>query len=194
MKETEMENAQTSTDSQAMGNASANQSETHDANSVTQEQWQRLQEELNKWKNDYLYLRAEFDNYRKHVIKERSDLQKYGAERFVRDLLEVVDNFDRAVAVTPKADGLSNYVAGVQMIAKELKSLLQKHAVVAEECLHQPFDPSRHEAIGSEVTTEVQPGHITKVVKSAYWYHDKLLRPAQVMVAMAPNNSSSQSQ
>ena len=189
MKEAEMENAQT-TAAQAADQTSTPQSDSTDTQAITSEQWQRLQEELNKWKNDYLYLRAEFDNYRKHVIKERADLQKYGAERFVRDLLEVVDNFDRAVAVTPKANDLPSYVTGVQMIAKELKNLLQKHAIVAEECLHKPFDPTKHEAIGSEVTNEVLPGHITKVVRSAYWYHDKLLRPAQVMVAIAPNHSA----
>ncbi|MCS6839016.1 MAG: nucleotide exchange factor GrpE [Bdellovibrionaceae bacterium] len=144
---------------------------------------QQLREELEKWKNDYLYLRAEFDNYRKHVIKERADLTKYGAERFLHDFLEIVDMMDRALATQPKPESFSSYVQGVQMIVKEVKNLLQKHGVVEENCLHQPFDPNRHEAVGSEPSTEVLPGYIVKVVKQPYRYHERLLRPGQVLVA-----------
>jgi molecular chaperone GrpE len=140
-------------------------------------------EEAEKWKNDYLYLRAEFDNFRKHAIKERSDLSKYGAERFLRDFLEIMDNFDRALLSTPTPENLSNYVMGVQMIAKEIKTLLTKHGVNSEDCLGLPFDPSKHEALGTEPSKEMSPGHIVKVVKAPYKLHDKLLRPAQVLVA-----------
>jgi len=140
-------------------------------------------EEANKWKTDYLYLRAEFDNFRKHSIKERSELSKYGAERFLQDFLEVIDNMDRALSSTPSVENISSYVMGVQMIAKEIKSVLARHGVVSEECHSLPFDPSKHEALGTEPTNDMPPGHIARVVKVPYRLHDKLLRPAQVLVA-----------
>ncbi len=145
--------------------------------------------EVLKWKNDYLYLRAEFDNYRKNAIKERSDLVKYGAERFVTDFLDVVDNLERALLVTPQGDNLDSYVQGVQMIAKEIKNLLSKHNITSEECINKPFDPVQHEALGMEPTDVVAPGHILRVLRSPYRFHDKLIRPAQVVVAAAAGQS-----
>jgi len=141
------------------------------------------QEEALKWKNDYLYLRAEFDNFRKHTIKERSDLIKYGAERFIHDFLEVVDNFERALSLTPTPETVASYAAGIEMIAKEIKVLLAKHGVTSEDCVGLPFDPSKHEALGTEPTNECKPGHISRVIRAPYRLHEKLLRPAQVLVA-----------
>jgi molecular chaperone GrpE len=141
------------------------------------------QEEANKWKNDYLYLRAEFDNFRKHTIKERNDLIKYGAERFIRDFLEVVDNFERALSSAPTSENIASYAAGIEMIAKEIKTLLAKHGVTSEDCKGHPFDPSKHEALGTEPTNECKSGHIFRVIRAPYKFHDKLLRPAQVIVA-----------
>lgn len=148
---------------------------------------EKLQEEVNKWKNDYLYLRAEFDNFRKQSIKERSDLIKYGPERFLSDFVEVIDNLDRALLATPTTDTIESYVQGVQMIAGEFKALMAKHGVTTEDCLKTPFDPIKHEALGTEPTNELPPGHVTRVIKSPYRLHDKLLRPAQVLVAVEKN-------
>lgn len=144
------------------------------------------QEEAQKWKNDYLYLRAEFDNYRKNMIKERSDLTKYGAERFMHDFVEVVDNLERALLTTPTPETLTVYAQGVQLIAKEIKGVMQKHGVTSEECLGIAFDPAKHEALGTEPTAEFKPGFISRVLRAPYRIHDKLLRPAQVIVAAEP--------
>lgn len=139
--------------------------------------------EAEKWKNDYLYLRAEFENYRRHAIKERSDLSKYGAERFLTDFVDVMDNLDRALLLQPTADALESYVLGVQMIAKEIKAVMQKHGISTEDCLNQAFDPVKHEALGTEPTDQVTAGYISRVLRSPYRLHDKLIRPAQVIVA-----------
>lgn len=139
--------------------------------------------EAEKWKNDYLYLRAEFENYRRHAIKERSDLSKYGAERFLTDFVEVMDNLDRALLLQPTPEAFDSYVLGVQMIAKEIKAVMQKHGVSTEDCLSQAFDPVKHEALGTEPTDKVNAGHISRVLRSPYRLHDKLIRPAQVIVA-----------
>ncbi len=147
------------------------------------------EEELARMKNEYLYLRAEFDNFRKHSIKERSELLKYGAERFARDLLEVVDNFDRALEGELHSDNIESFKKGIDLTAQDLKKLLEKFGVKEVPTQGEVFDPSLHEALSSEETDSYPPGHICRTFKKAYKIHDKLLRPAQVVVAKEPLSS-----
>jgi len=141
--------------------------------------------ELAKAKNDYLYLLAEFDNYRKNAIKERSDLIKYGSERFVRDFLSVLDNFELALSTGTKQASLESFREGVKMIAAEMRGLLQKHGVEEVKAEGKPFDPTQHEALSSEPREDMPAGHVANVFKKAYKLHDKLIRPAQVTVSTA---------
>ncbi|NQY99194.1 MAG: nucleotide exchange factor GrpE [Bdellovibrionales bacterium] len=143
-------------------------------------------EDIEKYKKDYLYLAAEFDNYKKNAIKERSQLVKYGNERLIREVLEVIDNFERALGVAPNADNFESYSKGMQMIHAELLSLLAKFGVSTSNPQGLPFDPNEHEALSSEETAEVGAGHVFRVFKKAYRLHDKLIRPAQVVVAKEP--------
>lgn len=152
------------------------------ANSEVEE----LKAQVEKYKNDYLYLRAEFDNYRRNVIKERSDLVKYGSERLVVDVLGVLDNFERALEVKPNSENLATYSKGIEMTQAELKSVLQKYGVTEVPSKGQPFDPAVHEALSSEETTEVKPGFVSRVFKKPYKLHDKIVRPGQVIVAKEP--------
>lgn len=147
----------------------------------------QAQDEAAKWKNDFLYLRAEFDNYKKHAIKERSDLLKFGSERVVKDLLDVIDNFERAISVKVTPENVQTFVQGVELTAKALKETLSKHGVTEVSSDKAPFDPMIHEALSSEESAEVQPGHVLRTFKKAYKLHDKVLRPAQVVVAKAPS-------
>lgn len=145
-----------------------------------------LRAELEKCKNDFLYLRADFDNYRKGVIKERSDLVKYGSERVFVELLDVLDNFERAISVELTPETIENYKKGIALTANELKKVLSKFGVVEQPSAGCPFDPTLHEALSSEETTEVPAGHIVRVFKKAYKLHDRVIRPAQVVVAREP--------
>ncbi|MEQ1665067.1 MAG: nucleotide exchange factor GrpE [Bdellovibrionales bacterium] len=148
-----------------------------------------LQAELEKYKKDYLYLLAEFDNFKKNVIKERSELVKYSSSRIFTDLLDILDNFDRALEVELTPENAKNYQAGIELTATELKSLLERFGVSAVESKGLPFNPSMHEALSSEPTTEVSEGHVLRVFKKAYKLHDRLLRPAQVVVAKLPDKT-----
>ncbi len=147
---------------------------------------EQAQEETAKWKNEYLYLRAEFDNYKKHAIKERADLLKFGIERIGRDILEVMDNFERALQTKVTPETVQTFKNGVEMTAKELKETLSKHGIAEVPSENQPFNPQVHEAISAEPTTQVPEGHITKVFKKPYKLHDKVIRMGQVVVATAP--------
>jgi molecular chaperone GrpE len=152
----------------------------------------KLKAELEKAKNDYLYLLAEFDNYCKNAIKERSELVKYGSERFIRDFLGVFDDFERALETDAKSDNWASFREGVQMIATELKNLLNRFGVEELKCEGAPFDPSKHEALGSEPRSDIPAGHISRVIKKPYKMHDKLIRPAQVTVSAGSAKGESQ--
>lgn len=142
-----------------------------------------------KYKNDFLYLRAEFENYKRHAIKERSDLTKFGAERFIKDLLPVLDNFERAMQVQATAENYKTVLQGVQMTSAQIKDLLTKHGVQELPAEGSAFDPAIHEALSSELNDNMPAGHVSKVFQKAYKMHEKLLRPAQVVVA---TNSTAQ--
>lgn len=163
------------------------ESEEQQANSTGAEgsQVEELQKQAEKFKNEYLYLRAEFENYKRNVIKERSELLKYGSERVILDLLGAIDNFDRALEVKATAENLETYVKGVQMTATELKAVLAKNGVTEVKSEGVAFDPMVHEALGSEPTDAVPEGHILRVFKRAYKLHDKVIRAAQVIVGKA---------
>jgi molecular chaperone GrpE len=141
--------------------------------------------EVDKWKNEYLYLRAEFENFKKQVIKERSDLRKYGSERMVSDLLGVLDIFETALATEASAENSANFRKGIEMTATEMRNVLNRHGVTEIASQGLPFDPAHHEALSSEESAEIAPGSITRVFKKPYKLHDRVVRPGQVVVAKA---------
>ncbi|MBK9324629.1 MAG: nucleotide exchange factor GrpE [Bdellovibrionaceae bacterium] len=146
----------------------------------------KAQEQSEKFKNDYLYLRAEFENYKRNAIKERSDLIKYGAEKVINDFLNIADNFERALQTKVTPENLQTYIQGVEMTERELKTVLQRNGVSEINCQGAPFDPNIMEALSSEATNDVAPGHVFRTFKKAYKLHDKVIRTAQVVVAKKP--------
>lgn len=143
----------------------------------------KMQAELDKAKKDYLYLAADFDNYRKNAIKERADLTKFGSERFIREFLTVYDNFERALEAEVTQDNLDKFKEGLKMMAGEFKALLERSGVKEIAAVGEPFDPSKYEALSAEPRTDMPPNHIATVFKKAYTLHDKLIRPGQVTVS-----------
>jgi molecular chaperone GrpE len=101
----------------------------------------------------------------------------------LKDLLTVLDNFERALSSKVSPDNFSAFKQGVEMTAADLKNVLQKNGVSEVSAEGLPFDPAVHEALSSEPTEKVEPGHILRVFQKAYKLHDKLIRPAQVVVA-----------
>jgi molecular chaperone GrpE len=134
---------------------------------------------------DNLYLRAEFENYKKQVIKERSDLRKYGSERLLTELLGVLDIFETALATDGGPEAAATFRKGIELTANALRSTLARFGVEEIPADAIPFDPSVHEALSSEETDRVPPGHVAKVFKKPYKLHDRVIRPGQVVVAKA---------
>lgn len=156
---------------------------THSNGATPESMSDKWKTDAEKYKNDLLYMRAEFDNYKRQAIKERSDLQKYGAERFVKDLLPILDNFERALMMKVTTENFGSFVKGIEMTSTEIKNLLSKHAIVEIPSEGQPFDPALHEALSAEATDKVPPGHIARVFQKPYKFHDRVIRTGQVVVA-----------
>jgi molecular chaperone GrpE len=126
---------------------------------------------------------ADLENYRKRAQREREEVQKFGIERVVKDLLPVVDNLDRALAAAPEGDPLAG---GVKLVLKVLEEALARHGVQTFRALGETFDPRRHEAIMTVATAEQPPGTIVLEHGRGFSLHDRLIRPALVGVAAAP--------
>jgi molecular chaperone GrpE len=127
---------------------------------------------------------AEFDNYRKRIDKERRELSEWAAAEVLTDMLNVLDNLDRALAAEapPEAQG---YRAGVELIHRQIGEILRKRGVTALETLGGDFDPHVHQAVAYEETPGAREGEIVGELRKGYRLGDRLLRPALVRVAKA---------
>ncbi len=152
----------------------------------TEKQLAELKSEVDKFKSEYLYLRADFDNYKKNAIRERSDTLKYGCERVFTELLEICDNFERALNFEIKPENIQSLHQGFKLINDELKTLLNRFGVTELPSQGVKFDPHIHNALGTEPTDKVEPGEIIQVLKKPYKLHDRVIRPGQVIIATEP--------
>lgn len=144
---------------------------------------ERLQAELDKLKDTHLRLVAEYDNYRKRTLKEKSELIRSGGEKTLTDLLPVVDDLDIALQNLDKATDLAALKEGMHLIYAKFTDYLTRQGVTAIETAEQPFDEELHEAIATfPAPEEALKGKIIDCVKKGYRLHDKVLRHASVVV------------
>jgi len=134
---------------------------------------------------------AEFENYRKRTERERRDLSEAAGVDLIRDLLPLLDDFERALATWPDApagrpgDAVEGYRKGVELIHRRALELLRKRGVEPFEAVGHDFDPTWHEAVASEPANGHRDGEITAEMSRGYRIGQRLLRPAQVKVARA---------
>ncbi len=150
-----------------------------------------LKTELKNSKKEYLYLRAEFDNFRKHSIKEHSELIKFGGEAIARDLLTVLDVFQKALEMKVSPKNFQSFLDGVKLTEKELKGVFSKHGISEIDCKNKPFNPSQAEALSQFPSADIKEGLVYNVMRKGYFYHEKVLRHAQVIIATKPVSSKS---
>ncbi|MCC6276914.1 MAG: nucleotide exchange factor GrpE [Oligoflexia bacterium] len=141
-----------------------------------------LKLQIEEHKKQYLYLRADFDNFRKQTIKERSDLMKYGSEPVLREFIAVLDNLERARQTPLTTESIETFKEGLSLISGEFRKVLEKFGVEEVDPKGQIFDPMIHEALTSESNPAVPPNVVTQVFKKAYKLHGRVIRPAQVVV------------
>lgn len=138
---------------------------------------------LEKEKKEYLFLLAEFDNFRKRTIKEKSELIKNAAEAVLKGLLPIVDDFERGLNATENVEDPAAVREGMELIYQKLVKYLEKNGVKAIDPEDREFDTNRHEAISAvPVQDEAQKGKILDTVEKGYMLNDKVLRHAKVVV------------
>ncbi len=138
---------------------------------------------LEKEKKEYLFLMAEFDNYRKRVVKEKSEILRNGAEKVLAGLLPIVDDFERGLAATADADDAAAVRSGMELIYNKLVKYLESNGVKAMDSTGKEFDPELHEAIASiPAPSDDLKGKVVDTTQKGYMINDKVLRHAKVAV------------
>jgi len=135
----------------------------------------------NEMQNRYLRTLADFENYRKRSDREKQEFFKYALAGTIKDLLPVLDNFDRALEHAEEGD---DFHKGVLLIYKQLFDVLQKHGLKTIEEQGVPFDPNIHEGVVTEENPSVPANTVVAVLQKGYFLHDRLLRPAMVKVSV----------
>jgi molecular chaperone GrpE len=133
-----------------------------------------------------LRIMAEFDNYKKRVAKDKEDLTRYGNERLARELLPVVDNFERALEQAKNSPDQKALQEGIDMILKQFITVLEKFGVRGFTSVGEPFDPNRHEAMLHQESAEHDENTVISEYQKGYNLHDRLLRAAMVAVSKRP--------
>ncbi|WP_163994680.1 nucleotide exchange factor GrpE [Pyxidicoccus caerfyrddinensis] len=129
---------------------------------------------------------ADLENYRKRAQKEKEEVQRFGSEKLLKDLLPVLDNLDRALDAAAKSPDIDSFQKGVAMTRKSFEDALGRHGVKAFSAKGQPFDPRMHEAIQQVETADVPAGHVAHEVVRGFFLNERLVRPAMVVVARPP--------
>lgn len=141
------------------------------------------EEKLAEAEDRVLRVQAELENYRRRARREYDDSQKYREIDLLRDLLPVLDNVLRAVEAAEKTADVESLKAGFRMTAQQIEKLLDAHGCKTIETVGQAFDPAVHDAILQQPAADAVPGTIVGVASRGYRLHDRVVRPAQVIVA-----------
>lgn len=145
------------------------------------------QEEVESLRDKMLRMAAESENFKKRMERERAQALKYSGEQIFREVLPVVDNLERAIAHCDEVEdpeaNFTGLLEGVQLTLKSLVSTLDKFEVKAIESIGQPFDPNHQEALTMEASETVPANHVVNEFEKGYYYKDRLLRAAKVIVS-----------
>ena len=130
----------------------------------------------------YLRLAADFQNFRRRVEKGKSDIYAYANEKIALDIIDVMDNFERALQHSEECAD-KQFVEGIGKIYKQLKSVLDKNNIVEIKAEGEDFDPNFHNAVTSEENSDFESGKVIQALQKGYTLNDKVIRPSMVRVA-----------
>jgi molecular chaperone GrpE len=158
---------------------------------MTAEELEQLKKECSESKDKYLRVLAEMENMRKRLQKERQELVQHAIQNNMVEFLNPIDHMENALKFAQEmSDDVKHWALGFQMILNQFKDVLANHGVVAFSSVGTPFDPNRHEAIEMIVTKEYPPGTVVSESVKGYKMGDRIIRPARVTVAKAPEEES----
>lgn len=163
-----------------------------------EEKVKSLKKEATENHDRLLRLAAEFENYKKRAAREMNDFRKFANESFVKAMLPVVDSLDLAIESSSNENHANNsMVEGVHMTLKEILKVFEQFGVKRFESIGKTFDPSLHEAVMQEETKDYPDNTVSKELQKGYMIHDRLLRPAMVVVSkktVEPENHENSAQ
>jgi molecular chaperone GrpE len=143
----------------------------------------RVRAELEETKDKFLRGLAEFDNYRKRVIREREQLTRCANEDLIRRLLEVIDNIERALDAASETQDFEGFKKGIELIYQHVKEILTKEGLCPIECLGEDFDPNFHEAVMALEKKGTEPEKVIDEIQKGYMIDGRVIRPSKVVVS-----------
>jgi len=161
-----------------------------DTGTKKKDELQELKDQAAAEKDRVLRLSAEFENYKKRTQREINDFKKFANETIFRQLLSVVDNLERAISAAEENSEESALFEGVKLTHKEIIKLFESFNVKPVNAENEPFDPNFHQAVTQEETDEFPENTVTTVLQKGYQLHDRLIRPAMVVVSKKANKET----
>lgn len=179
----ELENAPDAAEATSATDNAAEVEVVEDATDVLNAKIADLEAAIEKEKKEYLFLRAEFDNYRKRTLKEREELLRNAGEKVLLGILPIVDDFERGLAATKTSDDAEAVRQGMELIHNKLLKYLADNGVTPIESTGQPFDADLHDAIATIPAPAPElKGKVVDTTTRGYMINDKVLRHAKVAV------------
>jgi len=159
-----------------------------EAQSSVGEDFQALKAEAEKFRDMALRAEAEMQNLRRRSERDVQNAHKFGAERLVQNLLPVLDSLEKAIETSLQAGTAEDdpQLEGLKLCLKLFSEVLEKEGIEVVDPLGQPFDPNVHEALSLIENPDMEPNSVMAVIQKGYRLHERLVRPAMVMVSKAP--------
>ena len=160
------------------------ETEVSDRQPTVEERAADAESKYKEMQDRYLRLNAEFDNYKKRMMRENSDRLKYFNMELIKELLPSVDNLERAIShAGDENSDLENMIEGLQMVYKGMQEAFGKFGVSEIESIGKEFDPNCHQAVGMIESQEVPENHVVEEYLKGYYLHDRIIRPTMVRVS-----------
>jgi molecular chaperone GrpE len=156
---------------------------------LTTELAEKTAEAARNW-DLYLRERAEMENFKKRMQRERSETLRYAVEPLVRDLLPVIDNLERAVDHAAAGGNGQPFLDGVRLVLKNALDVLERHGITRIDATGESFDPARHEAVAQVADPQRESNQVVQQFEPGYSLHDRLIRAAKVSVSSQPSVES----
>jgi len=157
--------------------------ESHDESNIGEEETQETPSKEQEYYDRLIRVTADFDNYKKRILKEKQEFLKYSNERLIKEIIPVIDNIERAIESAQSSSEAKSIVDGLKLILNQLLKTLSREGVVVIESKGEKFDPLIHEAISQIPSKEYPPNTVIEEQLKAYLLNKKLIRAAKVIVS-----------
>jgi molecular chaperone GrpE len=161
-----------------------NESQDEENQEITLEQQvMQLQEEVQTWKTDYYKVFADMENLKKRMQNEHNNAMKFMMQSFIEEMLPVIDNFERSLAIENPSEEIQTFLKGYEMIYQQLLAALEKQGVKVIETANQEFDPNFHQAVMTVQDENYKPNMIVEELQKGYTLKDRVIRASLVKVS-----------